>query len=68
MLLEQTKDPDLKKDPKSGGILNTNQSALSAYKQRKQQLRKITTLEKRINTLENQVNYLLNHLSITNKE
>lgn len=50
--------PDLVKDTKSGAILNTNLSALQAYRKQRDRANKVESLESRVSMLQSEIKEL----------
>lgn len=62
--------PSFARDPYSKALVNTDMSALEAYKARREHSRKVESISKDINTLKvefEEIKFLLHQL-ITNKE
>lgn len=59
-MLEPTEVSGLCKDTETHAVINTDNGALSAYKSRKIQLRKMNSLESRVQDLEKEVKNLKN--------
>ena len=51
-LIKITDRPDLKKDPRTGAIINTNNDALKSYKRKKSKFQQIDNMQNRILNLE----------------
>jgi len=62
MLYKVKDNPDLVRDTSSNAILNTNEIALQAYKNRKKQLRKIDQLENHIHIMDDRLSNIENLL------
>ena len=55
-------EPDLARDKKTGAVLNTNMTALQAYKTRKREARRINNVEERLDGIENMLSLILERL------
>lgn len=58
MIMVKTNDPDFIKDEVSGAVLNTNISAYKAYKQQRNNISEVTSLNSKINKLEDELREL----------